>query len=649
MMRTAAKSVIRGVLDDLDELADGAGHDVLAALRDRLDSARLRVLVAGEAKRGKSTLVNALLGRDVLPTGAVPLTAVPTTVTMTSTAEAIEVEFTDGRRENFPLAALPDFGTERGNPGNCRNVASISVGLEAPILARGMEIVDMPGTGSVHAHNTAAADAALPSMDAAIFVLTADPPVSATERELLHRVSGLSVALFIVLNKADYLDDVSLAEAHEFTTQVVTEATGRSRQVYPMSARRALAADGDAGFSSFAADFNAYLDSGRIAGLEASVSRHALRYGQQLLDEVALARRAAQLAGDDAAEQIAAFAARLDAVTAHRIDAEDRATAQSTRLLDALNTDAEQVRPELSADIASKLTALLEDELSGASPADIERLGRTQLTGLVRAAAEAWRQDQASRLEAGLQSVDQRLGAELEAELAKVRAAAADLLGLDLAVPSPGDRLVADARFFYTLDEHVDQAELLAGAVRRRIPGQYGRRLARQQLLAQVAELVGAQVGRARGDLQYRLAESTRQLISDLRRRYAGSTQWLAAALERADAIRGDAGHESERQLALLAEREQALRRVLSRLASGTATARDGQRLTLTATDVCDGSDLRDCRDRCECGRKKERTGDEARHKPRNVSLMASTTVTGDPGVGGDISDRGSDRAARQR
>jgi len=571
-MRTAAKSVIRGALDDLDELADGPGHDVLAALRDRLDSARLRVLVAGEAKRGKSTLVNAMLGREVLPTGAVPLTAVPTTVAMTSTAEAIEVEFTDGRRDNFPLAALADFGTERGNPGNCRNVSSISVSLEAPILTRGMEIVDMPGTGSVHAHNTAAADAALPSMDAAIFVLTADPPVSASERELLHRVSGLSVALFVVLNKADYLDDISLAEAHEFTTQVVTEATGRSQQVYPLSARRALAADGDAGFSSFAADFTAYLESGRIAGLEASVSRHARRYGQQLLDEVALAQRAAQLAGDEAAGQIAAFAARLDAVTAHRTDTEDRAAAQSKRLLDALNADADKVQHEVSADIAGKLAALLDGELAGMSPADIERLGRTQLAGLVRATAEAWRHGQARSLEAGLQGIDERLAAELEAELAGVRGAAADLLGLDLAVPSPGDRLAPDVRFFYTLDEHVDQAELLAGAVRRRIPGEYGRRLARQRLLAEVSELTGSQIGRARADLQYRLAESTRQLISDLRRRYAESTQRLSAALDRADAIRSDAGRDSERQLAFLAGREQALRRVLSRLDSGTAT-----------------------------------------------------------------------------
>ena len=57
-MRTGGNSLIRAVLDELDVLAGNADRDVLAALRDRLDSARLRVLVAGEAKRGKSSLVN---------------------------------------------------------------------------------------------------------------------------------------------------------------------------------------------------------------------------------------------------------------------------------------------------------------------------------------------------------------------------------------------------------------------------------------------------------------------------------------------------------------------------------------------------------------------------------------------------------------
>src|ERR1700684_314265 len=248
---------LTSALDELAGLADESDTAVLTALRERLRAARLRVLVVGEAKRGKSTLVNALLGREVLPTGMTPLTAVPTTVTH-GTGEAMVVAFADGRAAHCPLSALGEFGTERGNPGNSRGVAAVTVRLDAPILARGVEIVDTPGTGSVHAHNSAAADSVLPTMDTAIFVLTADPPVSASERELLGRVARLSVTTFVVLNKADYLTSAELAEAMDFTARIAREAVGQDVRVYPLSARTALRAGGDAGYDAFAADFLAY-------------------------------------------------------------------------------------------------------------------------------------------------------------------------------------------------------------------------------------------------------------------------------------------------------------------------------------------------------------------------------------------------------
>ncbi len=565
-MQTATPPSVRAVLGRLADLGTAADRDALAALADRLDSARLRVLVAGEAKRGKSTLVNALLGREVLPSGVIPLTAVAATVVQAPPdAEGIEVAFGTGRTERFALSALADFGTERGNPGNSRQVAAITVGVDAPFLGRGLEIVDTPGTGSVHAHNTAAAAAALPSMDAAVFVLTADPPVSATERELLREVAGLSVALFVVLNKSDYLDEAALAEALEFTAAVVREATGRPQRVYPVSARAALAT-GDEGFAVFAADFGRYLDVGRVAGLGESVTRHARRLGQQLLDEVALAQRAARLPGEQAAAQLEAFGERLAAVADGRLGAEDRATGQSRRLLGALNDAAAQAVPRLSAAVAGSLAEFLDGDLATAAPASIERDGRARLTELVGRAVEAWRQDQADRLERGLREIDDKLAAELEADLAAVRAAAADLLGLDLALPAPGEKLPASLGFFYTMAERVDQAELLAGSVRRRLPGDYGRRLARQRLLAEVGELVGSQLGRARGDLQYRLAEATRGLLKEVRDRYAGSTQRLTAALDRAAGIRADADGQGAARLAELADRERALRAILGEL-----------------------------------------------------------------------------------
>lgn len=248
--------VVDHVLHDLAALGSDRDREQLAALRDRLAAARLRVLVAGEAKRGKSTLINALLGRPVLPSGVTPLTAVATTVRYGQDPHA-QARFGDGHEEKHPLSALGDLVTERGNPRNRRGIAAVTAFVDAPVLAGGVELVDTPGTGSVFEWDTDVAHQALGSMDAAVFVLTADPPVSASERDLLVRVAELSVTTFAVLNKADHLDGEGLAEAVEFTGRVLA-GSGHPGQVYPVSARAALDG-GNPGFALFAADFTSYL------------------------------------------------------------------------------------------------------------------------------------------------------------------------------------------------------------------------------------------------------------------------------------------------------------------------------------------------------------------------------------------------------
>jgi small GTP-binding protein len=553
------------VLDELTPLADGADVASLAALRDRLDSARLRVLVVGEAKRGKSTLVNALLRRNLLPTGVTPLTAVATTLTY-GTDQHLDVVFHDGRAERYPPTALDDLVTERGNPENARGVASVTVRVDAPILARGVEIVDTPGTGSVYTHNTSNTDSILPSMDAAIFVLTADPPVSASERDLLARVNGLSVTTFVVLNKADQADAAGLAEAAEFTERVASRATGRPARVYPVSARAALSAGGDEGFAEFASDFRAYLGTARITDLRRSAAAQLRRVARAGLDEIALARRAAEMRSSEAAERVAAFAARLEAVQVRSTAAADVAAAESKRMIAALNAAAGAETPRLTADLRATISNLLGGELAAAPPGEIERQGRSRLARLAVAAAESWRQDQRERLEHGLATLDGRLGRDLNAELDAVRDAAADLLGLELAVGGHDQLLVPDRRFFYSAGENVDQVELLAGAIRRRLPGTFGRRLAREHVLGEVRDIAERQVGRARADLQQRLAEATRRLILDLGRRYSASTGRLARALQTAAAIREQTAGQAGDGLAELAGRERALRAILARL-----------------------------------------------------------------------------------
>ena len=581
------------LLAALAELTGPGGEQDQAAvgeLRGRLREHRLRVLVAGEAKRGKSTLINALLGRAVLPTGVTPLTALATTVRY-GRHERVTAEFRDGRTGGYPLSALTDLVTERGNPGNARGLASVTVTVDAPILVLGVELVDTPGTGSVYAHNTAEAETALEAMDAAVYVLSADPPVSASERDLIGRVAALSVTMFVVLNKADYLagqpgarhengqrrqalPGSELAEALEFTGRVASDAAGRPVWVYPLSARAALADDGDPGFTAFAADFTAYLQAGRAADLRLSVTAHARRLARSSRDEVDLARRARQLRSGQAAGRVQAFGARLAAVAGRRRDAADLAKAESARMLADLNAAADRAVREVTAGVAAELEAFCDGELRSATAGEIERAGRARLADLAGQAAERWRHGRAERLEEGLARLDERLTGDLRAELAAVRDAAAELLGLSLAVPGPGDRLAPDLKFFYLVAEEAGQTELLAGAIRRHLPGEAGRRRARAYLRRETASLVPQQIGRARADLQYRLAEATRRLTRVVESRYSDSTGRLENALLTAAALRQATLGEAEERERELAQRQAALDRVFSLLdEAGSAPA----------------------------------------------------------------------------
>jgi len=557
------ESTLAAPLNSLATLGNERDRQQLVALLDRLDAARLRVLVVGEAKRGKSTLINALLGRDVLPSGVTPLTAVATTVRYSDDSR-VEVAFLDGHVEKHPLTALADFVTETRNPRNQRRVGGVAVYLDAPVLAGGVELVDTPGTGSVFQWDTAAAHEALQAMDAAVLVLTADPPVSASERDLLSRVAELSVTMFAVLNKADHLDEAGLAEASEFTTQVLAEA-GYPGTVYPMSARAARRG-GDAGFTAFETGFTAYLSAQRKADLRASAIAQARRIAGSLLDEVALTRRAAEMRAGEAAGRVERFSTRLAEVTVHGRDAVAVVDAESARLLSALNDAAGEDAPRLGREISGHLDALFDGELSAAPPAEIERRGHDRLTALTLAAAQTWRQQRREAIERGLARVDARLAADLGAELDALRDSAAELLGLDLAVPDPEGRLAESRRFFFITAEDIGQTELLAGAVRRRLPGELGRRAAREHLRRAASDLVNSQIGRARGDLQYRLGEAKRALVRVVEQRYADGTDRIRSALEAAAGLREASVGQAAAKERELAEREAALRHAIGLL-----------------------------------------------------------------------------------
>jgi Dynamin family len=106
---------------------------------------------------------------DELPTGVVPLTSIVTTIAR-GDADRLRVYFADGREEERPLDELAEYVTEARNPTNRLGVELARVELGHDLLRAGVELVDTPGIGSIHSHNTEVARAFLPRVDAALCV-----------------------------------------------------------------------------------------------------------------------------------------------------------------------------------------------------------------------------------------------------------------------------------------------------------------------------------------------------------------------------------------------------------------------------------------------------------------------------------------------
>ena len=116
------------------------------------------------------------------------------------------------------------------------------------------------------------------------------------------------------------------------------------------------------------------------------------------------------------------------------------------------------------------------------------------------------------------------------------------------------------------------QTELLAGAIRRHLPGQAARHRARAYLRRRPRRLVPQQIGRARADLQYRLAEATRQLAAATAARYTDGTSRLERALGAATGSWGATAGEATRRDRELASGQQALDHVLTLLGNVAVT-----------------------------------------------------------------------------
>jgi len=219
------------------------GRDEIDDLFTRLAEDRFVLLVAGRFSRGKTSLMNAILGLDRLPTGILPLTSVITSVVY-GRPERVKLEREQaGLPIEIPMDALAEYITERGNPANARRIRIAHVALPAEILRRGFHFVDSPGLGSAIRENTRTTESYFLEADAAIVVSGFDGPLTEDEVRALRTFAETGRPVFLVLNKQDLVPPAEREQVMAFARERLKHIIPSGRlQIFSTSARDGLTA-----------------------------------------------------------------------------------------------------------------------------------------------------------------------------------------------------------------------------------------------------------------------------------------------------------------------------------------------------------------------------------------------------------------------
>ena len=212
----AASSSAQHAAETLDLAVQGARAyeredlaERLTATRALLTDSSVTVHVVGEFKQGKSSLINALLGIAVCPVDDDIATCVATEVRYAERESAVATfESTSGSSgagwtEPIAPAELAGYVSESGNAGNHRQLRSVAVGLDRPLLQRGLVLVDTPGVGGIGSTTNAAALSALPRSHAVLFVTDVSLELTDAELGFLRAVQDLCPHVIVVLTKTD--------------------------------------------------------------------------------------------------------------------------------------------------------------------------------------------------------------------------------------------------------------------------------------------------------------------------------------------------------------------------------------------------------------------------------------------------------------
>lgn len=210
-------------------------EEKLAELMAKLATDKLVLTLLGESLSGKSSIINALAGQEVLPAGKLNPTSVITRLRYGPADQAIIDYQHSIFPEYIPLASLSEYVTQRGNPDNIKNIKNAVAELPVSFLKPGLEFIDTPGLSSKGFPGKETFQRMALESDALLFVTGNESSMDLIKKEYAEYIGMNSFGFFIILIQREANNKEGPPVGTEDFTMVLP---GPANNVFPLQVKK---------------------------------------------------------------------------------------------------------------------------------------------------------------------------------------------------------------------------------------------------------------------------------------------------------------------------------------------------------------------------------------------------------------------------
>ncbi len=509
-------------------------------LREKIGTDLFNLVVVGQFKRGKTSVINALLGAEILPVAVVPLTSIATIMTYGETLR-LKVYFNDGRVSEIRPENLPEYVTEKGNPKNIKDVSEVIITYPSPYLKNGVRLIDTPGVGSIYQHNTDVAYRYLPKSDAALFLLSVDQPMGKAELDFLKDVKEYSNKIFFLLNKADYLNEKDLAESIDFTTNGLKEIMGSDVRIFPVSAR--LAMEGKTTNSietlqksrlpEFASMLNSFLMEEKGKVIITVAANNLQKIISQARFELELEMKSLTSPLEELQKKIKTFEAKKQEVLTEKQDFDILLDGETKRIIKTiLDEDLEKYKKDLVANEQAHLEGEFAKMVKKMSSKDLKNSLEHLVISHVKQAFNVWRAIEDERLSKAFEAVCRRFTVKIDETVDGLLKFSSDLFEIPFDAVKTEAFWSARSEFYYKFKDQPVGLEMVTSSLTLVLPKFIGDKLILRKMKEYLSQVIDIQSGRAHHDFSERLDKSKLDFRWEMLRRIEATMEGISAAIQ---------------------------------------------------------------------------------------------------------------------